>query len=256
MFYLLQQNIFKETHYDQLIEFLGKFGLDHEIIRFVPFVQEIEHKTKRKDVWCWGSVNMAHAAKKYGWHPGSMYNDNHDYKVYAPEYGFKNMLNGDGHIMRLTDPLPESYDFFFARPTKDTKSFSGQCFARHAWEDWVKTTLENGTERLLTEETEVLVAPLKQTQQEVRCWVVKGKVITASRYKIHNRVEYKNYDDEAGFVEFAQSMVDKYQPAEAFVIDVCLCEDEYKIVEINCINCSGFYHVNMYKLLEAIEFSF
>jgi hypothetical protein len=98
-----------------------------------------------------------------------------------------------------------------------------------------------------------LVAPVKTIQQEVRCWVVGGKVITASLYKIGNRVVYQNYDDESFFVDFAQRMVDKYQPAEAFVIDVCLADDQLKIVEINCINAAGFYKSHMENLITAIE---
>lgn len=255
MFYVIQENVFRESHYDLLIEFLKKYNLEHEIIKFKPFIHEIEHSTDRKDVWCWGSVSMARAAEKYGWKPGSMYNSNHDFEIYMLHYG-KNLLNWDGEIMNLTDPLPSGYELFFARPTKDTKSFTGQVFWDYSWNEWVAESIENKTSNLLMAETRVLIAPLREIQQEVRCWVVDGKVISASRYKLGNRVSYQNYDDESFFVDFAQKMVDIYQPAKAFVIDVCLSNDELKIVEINCINCAGFYHVNMNKLMEAIETAF
>ena len=95
---------------------------------------------------------------------------------------------------------------------------------------------------------------LKQIQQEVRCWVVGGKVVTASRYKLGSRIVYENYDNEIFYTNFAQKMVDKYQPAEAFVLDVCLTDDdELKIVEVNCINCAGFYHGNLNKMILALE---
>ena len=48
-------------------------------------------------------------------------------------------------------------------------------------------------------------------------------------------------------------MISIYQPAEAFVMDICLTPDGWKIVEINCINCSGFYNGDMQKLLIALE---
>jgi ATP-grasp domain, R2K clade family 3 len=48
-------------------------------------------------------------------------------------------------------------------------------------------------------------------------------------------------------------MVDKYQVADAFVIDVCIANDQLQIVEINNINSAGFYDCNMFKLIEALE---
>jgi len=248
MFYIIQENLFREPHYQVLIDTLDRMGLGYELCRFIPFVHEIEFKTDRKDVWIFGAVKAAHVAAKYNWTPGSFYNDNHDLEVQLQKYGRENMLNGDGIIMNIYDPLPEDYVMFFARPTTDTKEFSGQVFMNYSWNEWVESTKE-----IISTDTRVLVAPLKDTQQEVRCWVVDGKVVSTSRYKLGSRVCYENYDHEQGFTDFAQKMVDIYQPAKAFVIDICLYNDEYKIVEINCINCSGFYHVNMQKLVSSLE---
>ena len=258
MYYVIQENVFKETHFDLLIEFIKKFNIDYEIIKWQPFVTDLEFSTERKDVWCWGSVSMSKIAHKYGWKPGSMYNENHDVDVYGPRYG-EHMLNHDGITMNLTDPLPERFQYFFSRPTKDTKAYSGQLFERDTWNEWVHKVVTEETvsgRKILTHETRVQIAPLKTIEQEIRCWVVGGKVITISAYKIGSRVIYQNYDHEQYIKDFAQAMVDIYQPAEAFVIDVCLHNGELKIVEVNCINSSGFYHADMQKLLESIEYYF
>lgn len=255
MYYIIQENLFKEPHFELLIEWMQHNAVPYEIVKFRPFIHEIEFSTDRKDIWCWGSPNMSMVARSYGWYPGSMYNDNHDLEVYGKHYG-DNMLNHDGIIMNITDPLPEEYIAFFARPVKDTKSFSGQTFMNYAWNKWVSEVTNNPDTQDFVKDSRVLIAPLKNTQQEVRCWVIGGKVVSASRYKLGSRVLYQNYDDESYFVDFAQKMVDIYQPAEAFVIDVCLCDDELKVVEINCINCSGFYYMNVDKVMSAIENQF
>lgn len=249
MFYIIQENLFREEHYDNLIETLQKFKFDYEIVKFEQFEDHrvIRFNTDRKDVFCFGAVKMTHIANQYGWVPGSMMNENHDYEVYSKGFGLENMLNGDAKVINLKDPVPLDNYLFFARPCRDTKLFSGQVFTQESWKEMV--------EPLKTNE-KVLVAPIKETQQEVRCWVIDGKVVTASRYKLGRRVSYQNYDDESFFTDFAQKMVDKYQIAKAFVLDVCLSNDELKIVEANCINCAGFYHANMHKLIEAIEYSF
>jgi hypothetical protein len=48
-------------------------------------------------------------------------------------------------------------------------------------------------------------------------------------------------------------MVDLYKVAPAFVMDICLTPDGWKIVEINCVNCSGFYRGDLQKLVMALE---
>ena len=237
-----------------IVDTLKRLDLDYEICRFLPFIHDIEFTTTRKDVWCWGSVKMAHVAKKYGFHPGSMDNENHDFEVYAPKYG-EWMLNHDGICMNFTDPLPpdEKWTMFFSRPTKDTKVYTGQVFMRHSWDEYVAHCMENNTANIITDETRVLISPLKEIYQEIRCWVVGGKVITTSQYKIGTRVHAQNTDHEDDIREFAQKMVDIYQPAEAFVLDICRTPDGFRIVEINCINCSGFYDMNFQKLVMALE---
>ena len=159
-------------------------------------------------------------------------------------------------LSQLLFLIPFDDDYFFVRPTKDSKVFSGQVYSKEAWSDYTKICNVHDTVNVITEEIQVLVSPVKNIQQEVRCWVVGGKVVTASGYKIGTRVVYTNYDDETFYTDFAQKMVDKYQPAEAFVLDVCLVNDELKVVEVNNINSAGFYECNITKLITALESHF
>ena len=257
MFYLIQENIFKEANYDHMIETLERLGLEYESCRFIPFIHEIEFKTERKDVWCYGAIKLADVAKKYGFLPGSMMNDNHDFEVYSPKYGL-HMLNAEGICMNFIDPLPkdDKWTMFFARPTKDTKVFSGQIFMRHSWDEYVSHCIENNTYNIISDETRIMISPLKEIYQEIRCWVVGGKVVTISQYKIGTRVFAQNMDHEKDAWDFAQQMANIYQPARAFVIDICRTEKGFKIVEINCINCSGYYDMNFQKLVMALEEEF
>jgi hypothetical protein len=49
-------------------------------------------------------------------------------------------------------------------------------------------------------------------------------------------------------------MIDIWQPARGFVIDIAdLQNDEYKIIEINNLNSSGFYAIDLQKFVMAIE---
>lgn len=254
MYYLVQQNLFRETNYNVLMELFERHKMDYEIITYRPFSDEIKYNTDRKDIFVFGSVSMTNAASKYGWNPGVFYNENHDMEVYMKHYG-KYMLNSDGMCINYADSLPEQLPYtFFARPTRDTKVFSGSLFTKDSWNEWVNTSTAADVVKNITDETRIFVAPLKSNiVQEIRCWVVDGKVVTTSQYKLGPKVISQNYDHVLEVTEFAQKMVDIYSPSRAFVLDVCYYNDEYKVVEINCINCSGFYEADMSKLIQALE---
>jgi len=48
-------------------------------------------------------------------------------------------------------------------------------------------------------------------------------------------------------------MVDKFQIARTFTIDVCLSNDEWKIVECGSTACAGFYDADIQKIIMALE---
>ena len=240
-----------------MIEELNKLGLGYEVCKYRPFIQEIQFNTDRKDIWCFGAYNLTGLSEKYGFYPGQMANENHDFEVYAPYYG-NNMLSSDAIIMEFTDPLTddEKWDYFFARPTKDTKVFSGQLFTREAWDKYVNNCKENDTVKCITDETRIVISGIKKINQEIRCWIVGNKVVTISQYKVGHRVTAKNLDNDLEAIEFAQKMVDKYRPAQAFVLDICRTPEGFKVIEVNCINCAGFYAMDCNKLLTALEEEF
>ncbi len=256
MYYIIQLGLFKEKKHDMLVELLERYGLEYEITPFVPFVEDIKFKTDRTDVWCWGSVNMATRIKSKKFNPGSMHNENHDMEIYGAHYG-DNMLNSDGITVDFGDELPESVPFtFFARPTRDSKMFSGQLFTKDKYKQWQNEIADSNLVQGLKKQSRILVAPLKQTTEEIRTWIVDGKVVTLSRYRQGEKLSVENYDNHLEAKAFAQSMADIFCPAEAFVLDVCLWEDKWKVVEINTINCSGWYDCDMSKLIQALELKF
>jgi hypothetical protein len=255
MHYLIQKMLLNDRHHDLLVKCLERMGLTYEMVRFMPFVHNIEFKTKRKDVMCFGSPNMGWAAAKYGWFPGSFINDNHDFEVQLAHYG-DYMLNSDGCVMDFTDKLPEGLDLFFARPTMDSKIFPATVYTPDEWNKYVADAQENKATHYIADETRVVISSPKNIQQEIRCWVIDGKVVTASLYKMNGERKRLNYDDEWMPVDFANRMAKIFQPARAYVMDIALCDDEYKIIEVNLLNAAGFYEANLQKLIEALETSF
>lgn len=253
MYYVIQENTFREENYNVLVETLDRYNLPYEIVKVRPFLEDFEFVTDRKDIFCFGSVKMSRLAKKYNWYPGSLLNENHDYRVYSKFYK-ENLLNYDSVIQRFGDSVEQ--EIFFARPCEDTKTFTGRVFTKEQWNDFKFDFFKSGQESSLNENTEIQISSVKQVTKEFRFWIVDGKVVTGSLYRNGYWVNYSNIVDE-GALEFCKSMVQIYQLADAFVMDICeVLIDEipkYKIIECGCINSAGFYKANMPKLIEAIE---
>lgn len=253
MYYVIQENTFREENYNVLIETLDRFELPYEIVKVRPFLEDFEFITDRKDIFCFGSVKMSRLAKKYNWFPGSLLNENHDYRVYSNFYK-ENLLNYDSIIQKFGDEINE--DIFFARPCEDTKTFTGKVFTKEKWNIFKSDFFKSGQESSLNNDTEIQISSVKNVTKEFRFWVVGGEVITGSLYRNGYWVNYSSVVDE-GALEFCKEMVKIYQLAEAFVIDICEVDlddkFEYKIIECGCINSAGFYKANMPKLIEAIE---
>lgn len=249
MYYVLQNNLFREHGFEALKETLERNKLEYEIVKYIPFSGQLEDlKTERKDVFFFGSGGCGKVTEKYGWKPGHLINENFTFEKYLPVYG-ENLLNGDGVILSIDEMANDLFaEEFFARPLEDTKQFTGQVFDKEGWDDYVKDN------SVLTPETKIFFARSKNyIQQEIRCWMVDGKPVTISQYKIGSRANYLNMDHNEEAVLFASKMAKIFSPARAFCLDICLHQDEYKIVEIGCINHCGFYDANMSKLIQALE---
>lgn len=274
MHYLVQKSLFTNRNFNLILEQLEKMGASFDVVSILPYTNTIqtvidsedghidmsEFETDKKNIFCYGEVKFAHIAKDKNWYPGSLFNDNHDFEVYSKYYK-EHLLNYPYKMQKLDEPIPDDVSIlFFARPCRDTKLFTGGVFMRDSWNEMVDGI--RGSEFHLIAnvlEEKVMFSDLKEIAYETRCWVVDGKVITMSEYRRGRHTIYQNVDDNTYLKEQVQKLVDIYQPAEAFVMDVCETVDkpgEVKIVEINCINCSGFYLGDMQRVINALEEKF
>ena len=264
MFYVIQENTFREDNYDNLLKSIERLGLPYEIVKSRPFTEDVEFKTERKDVFVFGSVKLARTGRKYGWKPGSLLNDNHDYNVYSKQWNDW-LLNKDSRVVKFGDEF--DWDAkqveYFIRPCADSKTFTGKLYDWHSWHKFKDdhfaeqerfARLNNGERSSSLDENSLIqVATPKKILKEFRFWAVGGKIATGSLYKMGSSVIRGSLVDD-GALDFAQSMVDKFQIASSFVIDVAMVDaDTYKIVECGCINSAGFYYANMQKLIMALE---
>lgn len=254
MYYIIQENLFREEGHAKLIACLEKFQIPYELVTVRPFIEEVDFKTDRKDVFVFGSLKLARLSKKYGWNPGALVTENHNYEVYS-QYYKDNLLNYDSRIFELGEDFEWKYDQHFIRPCLDSKIFTGKVFEKADWMPFKEKLLTDPMYSSANKHTRIQVAVPKKITQEVRCWVVDGKIVTASTYR---RGTFLYYDEivDADILEYAQKMVDIFQLAKTFVIDIALVHGEKKIIECGSTSCAGFYDADMQKLIMSLENAF
>lgn len=249
MLYLVQENVFREPNYNTVFDALNDLNLEYEVVRFIK--GKLEFETIRKDVFVYGSVKLARVAKSYDWTPGSFYGGNHDFTIYSKAYG-KHLLNHDSTIHQFAATLTwAKNEVKFIRPARDSKLFTGRKFTESEWIYFVDDALIERS-YAFTKETLIQVTPPKRIYKEARVWIVDGKIVTTSYYLFHGIMDYEDTLMPEGLA-FAQEMVDLYQVADAFVMDICLTPEGWKIVEVNCINSAGIYKADLHKLFLALE---
>lgn len=268
MRYLIQENTFRETNYDVLTRALDRLGLEYTTVRVYPYIDKITvaerdengeapdpdslpEVTCSNPVFVFGSVKLARIAAENGWRPGSLVSETHDFLHYGPKYG-QNMLNHDSEIVSFFDlSMREWTGRRFIRPTHDGKLFDAGVFDMNEWRAKAANIRANKPDLLAVYE-KLQVATPKEVQKEIRVWIVGGRVVTASQYRVNMRYSVSaNVDPEA--LQFAQRMANLHCIADAFVMDVCLHEDRWKIVECGCINSAGFYLADMQRVIIALE---
>ncbi len=150
--------------------------------------------------------------------------------------------------------MTQDYDadkLFFIRPDDDTKSFSGEVKQFAEIRDWYDKIKMFGNTNL-SMHSRIVVSEPYNIQYEWRLWVVNKKVIAASKYREYFKL-VKEQNCPAEVILFAEERCREYTPHDVFVMDVCLCGDQYYIVECGCMNGAGFYKAAIHKIISSVS---
>lgn len=257
MYFLLQSNIKGDSDHEKMIQVLEELNIGYETIELYSDTETIKIKADREDVFVFGSVKLARLAKaNTNWYPGSFYGGNHLFEVYSQYYG-DNLLNDKVDIFKFGEAIEWTpNENKFIKPYKDAKIFSGKVFTQMKWQDFVADSLANPRTPLLTSGSMVQASVPQTIIKEARLWIVGKQVVAGVYYRFHNDTAFE-LDVASDGIEFAKAMLDIFNVAEAFVMDICLTHNGWKIVEINCINSAGFYpNLPIKSLVRALHIYF
>ncbi|WP_419489046.1 ATP-grasp domain-containing protein [Chryseobacterium bernardetii] len=256
MYFLIQSNVYLDPDHYKIFDALEELNIDHEVINIPSTADKIHFETDRKDVFVYGSVTIARLAKQnLDWFPGSFYGGNHLYEIYAQYYG-ENLLNHTVSVHPISEELSWKEDEKkFIKPYNEAKIFTGQVFTESEWKDFVFERLENQTNRI-TADSLIQVSEAKRTIKEARLWIVGGQIVDSGYYRLNENAPFEENVSRDG-LDFAKEMIQLFDLEKAFVMDICLTDEGWKIVEINCINSSGFYpNTNVKSVIKALNIYF
>jgi hypothetical protein len=247
MHWVIQQSIFKPGNYQLLVDALDTLGISHTSVAIpngtIELVPDVNLDGK---VYVCGAIKLARIARDKGWVPGSFLNENFKFDIWHAQLGAE-LLNHDITSGTLAEVRTSHLAKFFIRPAEDNKAFDGMVMDSETIADWRRDPA-----KVHLHQMEVIVSPVKAIYREYRLFIVNGKVVTGSVYRIGGRAEISP-DVEDDVLAYARSVIATWTPADSFVMDVCLTQDGLKVIEFNNINSSGFYAINVPRYVNAMQ---
>lgn len=272
MFWVVQGNLKTDEGLNALMAVLRDEGYQHALVKTIPFSNIIvgvdvdinqfdESDVPRlqiendKQMVTMGSYSLALTAKEKGWVPGSFINENFEFSKWVAGWGKVNLLNGEAIEDSIKNIIPQivaGRQRVFARPSEDTKSFSGQLFEADNLIYWLGKVAASEDRFGLNGDTSIIVSPEKNIKAEYRLFVVDGEIVSGSLYKVGQLVTASEAIDPVA-IDYANKMLDIWQPDRAFVLDIAITDEGPKVIEVNNINSSGFYKSDISKIVAAID---
>lgn len=257
--WLVQSNLLDPVQMGQICEALRDRSIPYYGCKIIPFVDDIEcfwgdqGEPTHKNIVPYGSSKLSRLSNTMGW--TGMFFDIDLFRVDTWNTNRDDMLNYDAEIISVGDlkqrftGVPDD-DVYFIRPVKDLKEFNGTVTTAKEIRRWRDS--DDSQSFSFRNDTLCAVSPPKNIKAEWRWFVVDGKVVSGSTYKMHGQRLVQREQDQA-VIDEAQGFADKWLPNDVCVMDIALTSDGPKVIEFNCFNSSGFYYHDIGAVLGAVN---
>jgi len=248
----------RDTRGAELVELLERTGTPHDVVAGgASFGTIVPDVSPEGPVLCLGSYALRHVAVAKGWSPGVIDVGWLGYRESIEAWGDA-MLNADARFCRL-DALAETASTLgssrvFVRPAYDSKVFEALVLDVGDVAGWAGTLSPPPAP-----ETFAMACRPKEVLAEWRTWIVDGRVATASLYRRGGKALFDGRDLPGGMLAFAgdaaailAGRLGADAPA-AYVLDVALVAEGYRIVEVNGISGARFYDCDVNLLFGALD---
>lgn len=221
------------------------FPTNTEFVGLIPFAHKImsDSELAGVDYIPYGSTALINVAADLGWR-GCFFNEG-NFKYSAAVANRSDMLNGG--VMTVREALSmldrcQPDDLRFVRPDNDLKSFSGQVLNASYLTHMLRTALAGASTlcNKLSPDDNIVVSEVADIYHEHRWFIVGRKVVSGSLYRDRGQLVLKPVADSCSLYQ-AQELADIWLPHDCCVMDTAGTDHGTRVVEFNCINCSGMY---------------
>lgn len=253
--WVVQRNLTHRSDFEQLKEACNSINVGFIEVDIVPFSEKLPEFDRSRSSIIYGSTTFTSLALKDPLLKKGLFFDETTFSIenYIDRWG-RYLLNYGAFILTLEDLIHSNkynYDkLLFIRPNDDNKSFAGEVKRFDEIRDWYEKLKKAGNTSLSLE-SKVVVSEPYNIQYEWRLWIVNKKVVAASMYREYFRLR-KEEGCPKEVIAFVEERCLQYTPHDVFVMDICLCGNEYFIVECGCMNGAGFYKAKITDIVESV----
>jgi len=254
--WILQNNLIKESDFIEIKSALKADNITYEDVRVIPFSDELPliDKSDSLKVFYGSTTLIMNAYLDEHFKEGIFYDKEvFSMKNYFDKWG-QHMLNYDSSILTFYDILNGNFENtnWFVRPIYDDKSFSGKVMT---YEEIVEfeSSLKESNNQYLNEDTLVAISKPKTIEKEWRHFIVDKNVISSCRYAAFGELSKSNVDVPDSLISFVHDRCQEYAPNDIFVMDTAIYNGNFKIVECNCFNDTGFYTHGIQLIIREIN---
>lgn len=256
--WILQTNFVKPAVVKAIQSALEMGGIGCQEVKIIPFSDDLPELDIQADVFyvVYGSTTLILNAAKDERLRAGVFLDPKQFNTenYIRHWG-KRMLNADGRIETLAGFANEAHDpasKWFVRPNEDDKAFSGAVMKFEEVKQFSKN-LEDSNNPLLTQETLISVCLPKAIEKEWRHFIVDKKVVSSSRYMLYGELNISGEDIPEALIHFVEESCRIYAPHDIFVMDTALSGEDFRIIECNCFNGTGFYDHDITAIVREVN---
>ncbi len=256
--WILQANLVKPDVVNAIKTALATDNISYQEVKIIPFSDELPEMRIEPDTFyvIYGSTTLILNAAKDERLSAGVFFDPEQFTTenYIRRWGNR-MLNNDSRITTLASFTKERHKAvseWFLRPNEDDKSFSGTVLRFEEIRQFAEN-LEDSNNPSLTVETLISVSLPKIIEREWRHFIVDQKVVSSSRYMLNGELAVSEEDIPEALIHFVEESCRHYSPHAVFVMDTALSNGEFRIIECNCFNGTGFYSHDIKTIVQEVN---
>lgn len=255
--WILQSNLTKPSVLERIKAALDSDGAVWEEVVVIPFSNKIP-KIKNSDYLkiVYGSTTFMLSAYANSELNEGVFFDPAKFKMsnYVDKWKDE-VLNHNGKLLKFGDLSTfesKPTTKWFIRPNNDGKEFAGKVEIFEDLVNWSNKVCKLGIPEL-NKLTEVWITEPKEIAKEWRLFIVDDEIISASRYMSNGKIDECQNDVPNEMIDFANERIKEYRIDDVYVMDIAELDKEYKLIECNCFNGTGFYHHDIEKIVHSIN---